>query len=350
VLDVWRATGAIGVIDDVARAINESDDVVVIQGPPGTGKSWLAKAVGVMWESAGGSTIVADGDFLRSDEALYPFGFAMSGLPNAWRNVWPALAGAARVGEALLGTAGLVTTTVETIAKLHGSRHRARTVVLDALEQDIFHELESLGKKKPLLFVADNLHWWDTKSLELLGRLRDERLWEMFPFLAELRVVAAQTPAPYQQIANPDAFEAFLSPGTTSHFGVHRVSRDDFKGVLEALSDDTVVSSDTANAVYALSGGHLAIASQCAKRVVNGEVTSLLSLAGTNDFLHRVFMERIGSLGPNGKQALVVLQVAAVLGLTFRRDELLPRGGHSRTLGWHRQVCPRSIPAIFLDH
>ena len=50
------------------------------------------------------------------------------------------------------------------------------------------------------------------RSLEFLRRLRDPSMCDAFPFLAEMRILAAQTPEPHQSVANPAAHQAILSP------------------------------------------------------------------------------------------------------------------------------------------
>ena len=111
--DLWTLLGYDAVAAGIAEAMNEGDEVCLIEGPPGVGKSWLAKGIGALWDEGGGATVVVEGDPLRTDVSLYPFSFAMTGLAKGWRDIVPAATNVARAGEALLGTAGLITSTVE---------------------------------------------------------------------------------------------------------------------------------------------------------------------------------------------------------------------------------------------
>jgi hypothetical protein len=327
VATLWSVLGYDQIASDVARALSDSADIDVLEGPPGVGKSWLAKDIGGLWEAGGGSTVIAEGDLLRSDVAYYPFGFAMTSLPSGWRAVGPVIAGIARAGETLVGTAGIVTATVEALAQARRTRRRKRTIFLGDAEQQILYELERLAKDKPLLLVADNLHWWDTRSLELLGRLRDPRMCAAFPFLSELRVLAAQTPEPYQSIAHPEAHDALLAPTITHRFELRRIPRERFDQVLQALGAEPTPTREVSDVLYALSGGHLALASRCADRLREGHGESFLSAADPEQFLRKLLSERMRSLGTMGAQAVALLQVAAVLGLTFRREEVTCASG-----------------------
>lgn len=325
--DLWSTLGYDKTAAEIAAALGEASDIVVVEGPPGVGKTWLAKGIGGLWQEAGGSSVVAEGDLLSSDVALFPFGLAMAGLPRGWRAIGGAVAGIAKAGEAFVGTAGLITSTVEGLAKLRRERRRGRTLFLGDAEQEILHDLERLADKRPILLVADNLHWWDATSLALLGRLRDPRMWTAFPFLAEMRVLAVQTPEPYQSVVSERAHEALLAGGATRRMELKRIPRAGFEEVLVALGASHRPDEEITDVVHALSGGHLALASQCAARIAEGEAESFLASADSQEFRRRLLTDRIRSLGTLGKQAVTVLQVAAVLGLTFRRDEVTCAAG-----------------------
>jgi hypothetical protein len=308
-------------------ALDERADIVVIQGPAGVGKSGLAQTIGGMWENGGGSTVVAKGDSVKRDAAFHPFRTALTPLPRRWRTIASAAAGVAKAGEVLLGTAGIITNTIEALVKVRAGRRRQRTPFLGDAEQEVLSELERLSERTPLLLIADNLHWWDSTSLEFLIQLRDPGMRSAFPFLADMRVLAVQTPEPHQSIAHPDAHDALLVPSETHYFELEPIPRHRFEAVLAALGADPVPSAAVTETVYAFSGGHLALASQCADRIAKGETDAFLAAAGFDEFVRALLTDRMRSLGARGKQAVALLQVAAVVGLTFRRDEVACASG-----------------------
>jgi hypothetical protein len=309
------------VAGEIATALRESDDIALIEGPPGVGKSWLARGIGTLWQRGGGSSIVAQGDVQRGEVDFYPLGFAMASTAG-WRSGATGFADSVKAAESLVGTAGIVTSTVTALAKMRRSRRRARSLYLGDAEQPILFHLQRLGRRRPLLLIADNLHWWDAASLAFLRRLREPAMTEAFPFLNGLRVLAVATPEPYQRVVQPDAFAATLHPASTHRFALPRIPRDRFEQVLVALGAPASAAREHAEEIYTCSGGNLALARRCAQRAEEGETDLFGPGSGEEDFISRLLTERIKSLGELGEQAVTLLQVAAVAGLTFRRDEV----------------------------
>ena len=311
------------IASSIARSMEEGTDINVIQGPPGGGKSWLAKGIGGLWEAGHGSTLVAEGDFLQSDTPYYPLNLALARLARAWSTIGSQLVQAASAGEQITGTDGLITATIQTLLSLRPTRQRARKMYLGESEQAILFELERLAKKRPLLLIADNLHWWDSESLEFLGRLREAAMATAFPFLAEMRVIATRTIDPYQFTVNPASFDALLLTGATVFHNVPRPSREVFPDLLTALGAHPQRAAEAADDIFNLTGGHLLLAARCATRMQGADATLFLSTSNGDDFLQRLLTDRVRSLGSVGSSALAILQVAAVLGLRFPRAELV---------------------------
>jgi len=322
VSDLWTVLGYDSLASEVALSLRDSSDITVIEGSPGVGKSLLAKGIGELWEDGGASVVVAEGDQMRSDVALYPFGAALDGLDSGWRTLGPAVTGIAKAGETLIGTAGIITATVETLLSLRTASRKGRMPNLSEAEQKILVELRKLAKRPPLLLIADNLHWWDRRSLELLGVLRATHMREAFPFLDDMRVLAVQTPEPYQSVANPAAHNALLAPMGTSPVVLPKISIEGFDRVLVALGAPQPTDEQTRD-IYSFSRGNLALAQRCAARLSHEEDISLMSDDSDQDFVRRLMGERIRSLGTLGAEAVALLEVAAVVGLRFRRDELI---------------------------
>jgi hypothetical protein len=322
VKSLWELLGYDRVAEEIAMALSGRVPVSLIEGPPGIGKSWLARGIGELWVEGGGSVVLAEGDALKRDASLHPFDTAMSGLPRAWRSVAPTVAGVAMAGEALLGTGGLITSTIKALAASGSARRREKAVLLDVSEQAVLHAVERLAKDRPMLLIADNLHWWDRASIVLLARLTGEPMARSFPFLQRMRILAVETSEPYQSIAHVDAHDTLITPSCSKRFPLQRVPRDGFESVLEALGATPSPPSEIADLIYSFSGGHLALASRCASRIAEGDTASFTDAANAQEFIGALLTERIRSLGESGREAVELLKLAAVVGRAFRVQEV----------------------------
>lgn len=331
--DLWAILGHDQLADEIADVLTAGRDLPVIQGAPGTGKSALAQQIGGLWEESKGSAIVALGDHLQSEVDFYPLTSALAPLTKEWR-IWArAMSSAAPAGESLaLGTGGKISAVVRALSGLRRRTRKARRLLLGDEEQQILFDLERRSGKKPLLLIVDNLHWWDRESLALLGRLLEPRMREAFPFLLKMRVLAAQTPPPDQHVAHPDAHGSLLRPDRTKYFSLTRAGREGFDEVLRKLGAPSDLAPATYESVHRLTGGHLALARRCAERLADEETdrAQFLAQMESGDFVDRLLTERIQSLGPFGQEAVQLLQTAAVLGLSFRRDVIECATGESQ--------------------
>lgn len=319
---LWRVLGYDEVAVALVEDLEQDHRPALLQGPPGVGKSWLSRGIGALWQRNGGSTVVAEGDRAQGDFDLYPFGFALAGLSAGWDAYAPVASSIARVVEAVLGTGGLITSTVEGIDSIRRDRREPSTVFLEEREQTILHELERLGDSKPTLLIADNLHWWDARSLRLLSGLLDSRLRGAFPFLRHIRVLLVQTMEPYQSVVHPSQHAAVMSLAVNRR-ELERVPQRDFGDVLAALGLQAALDPDVINTIHSFTGGHLTLARGAAVHINDSGVDSLLDAAHANEFVVRLLTERVSELGEFGADAVGLLEVAALLGLAFRREELL---------------------------
>ena len=56
----------------------------------------------------------------------------------------------------------VITGTAQALSRLQPARQRAKKLYLSEVEQGILFELDRLARKRPVLMIADNLHWWDS--------------------------------------------------------------------------------------------------------------------------------------------------------------------------------------------
>lgn len=319
---VWSVLGYDAHLADIREYFDSGGRIAIIEGPPGVGKSWLVKGFGAQWEAKGGAAVVAEGDIGRSQIDHYPLDRLMGRLKPDWSGVGSALADTTRAAEQVIGTAGMLTSAAQGLTRLHRGR-RHRKIVLADEEQEIVAKLERFGRKKPLLLIADNFHWWDAASLLVVRRLLEPEVQEAYTFLKKMRILVAQTPAPYQVTAHPEVLRHVLVGLQPHRISLTQVPDSDYGSILHAMGVQPIPDDELASTLYGLSGGHLALTSRVAERIIEGETEELLAAQDSHQFVESLIADRITALGELGQRALGLLQVAAVLGLAFRRNELL---------------------------
>ena len=321
--DLWQIAGHDEVAREVAEGLARGDGLQLVSGPPGVGKSWFVEAFGRVWEAAGGAVLLASEDRGRGQSSFFPFNLALSTSAGRWKAAGPLASAAARVAELHVGTGGLVTSAVHSLIAAK-RQHRGRKMgYLGPAEQEVLHRLSHESHSRPLLLIADNLHWWDADSLHLLRGLLNDDLRTAVPGLDSLRVLAGTTPPPYQSVQNPDAYDALLGTARPRHHHLRYVERDRFVEALSALGAPVGIDAQLADEIYTLSGAHLALASRAADHIASRSDTSLLQAATSGEFRRLLLSERMFSLGDLGRESIALLQVASAFGLVFKRDEIL---------------------------
>lgn len=320
---LWEYLGYDSVAEQISAALQRGSRLVLLEGHPGVGKSWLARGVAAAWETAGGASAVAEGDELRCQVSLLPFNTSTGSLGSALQELGRRASGVAKAAEALAGTAGLLTALVEGVVRLRRHRRLSKLPFIGDEEQQILFDLQKLSGGQPLLLVADNLHWWDSDSLLLLQSLLSAEMQAALPFLDSLRVLGVRTAEDSQRVLHPEAYERSVGRLVDNRFALPRIRKQQFRRVLEILGAPSPVSPEVVDQVFALSGGHLALASRAAVEMAEHGPDALHRNIGDDDFVTRIFTERIHALGDSSHEILELLSVASVIGLSFRRDELV---------------------------
>ena len=319
---LWRALGYDEVAHDLIRDLCQSREPALLLGPPGVGKSFLARGIGALWQRSGGSTVTAEGDRGQSDFDLFPFGFSLEGLSPRWDVYAPAAISILRIIEAALGTGGLITSTVEGVTSTGQSLRKRPATFLIEEELAVLHKLEKLGRKRQILLIADALHWWDARSLRLLSSLLDPRLQADFPSLQNIRVLLVQTTELYQHVANPSQHAAVVSMAANRR-ELERVPHEAFEDVLSSVGLRVALDADAVSTIHSFTGGHLKLARMAATHINDSGAESLLDAANADEFVDRLLTKRVSEFGELGTSAVGLLEVAALLGLAFRREELV---------------------------
>lgn len=210
-----------------ARLIADLEDekcrVARLTGGAGSGKSFIARRVADVWQKNGGNCIAAIGDDKQAWKELFPLLSGLAQTPPDWTGL--AKTGgrsAVQIGETMVGGPGIGTSIFDLLSA--GFRQPTERVLkpYSDLARDVVLDLKRLARRRPLLLVCDNAHWWDAESLQILVDVLSGSLCEVIPQLQGVSALIVDTAAE-QQVVAQEAFDRVAVLATHTH-QVHRGS------------------------------------------------------------------------------------------------------------------------------
>ena len=161
---------------------------VVFRGEPGIGKSRLAVVAAELVEASGAVVLELAGSPFHTDAGLHPVR-TLLGAPLRHRPHWSgrtAATAASRIRSCLAGTDGVTRSSVDPVsvvpllAPVLGIGAEAGYEPVPAQGRKLYELIAQavrdylmvcLGGERPGLVVAEDVHWFDASTLEVLGAL-----------------------------------------------------------------------------------------------------------------------------------------------------------------------------------
>ncbi|HTA33118.1 MAG TPA: ATP-binding protein [Solirubrobacteraceae bacterium] len=308
--------------DGIWADLQEPDvRVVRLTGPSGSGKSFIARHIATRWREAGGSCVVAVGDDDNSWRELYPL---LTGLSSAHRD-WTDLAvtgarSAVRIAETATGAPPVGTSIFDLLNATFRQRTGRALQPYSDSERAIILDLNHLSRSRDVLLVADNAHWWDTDSLQLLRSLLSDRLRKTLSSLDSMVVLVVDT-ADEQSAVDAEKFDVLVAMCKDRTHRTERCDRRQFRELLEVFAYKGDLPDDALRLLFDVTGGHLKLVEQVTAYAMENENLSLLT-SKDGDFLASLARARFASLGTWRPEVTELLVQAAVLGLSCTERDL----------------------------
>lgn len=314
---VGEVIGSEKLVDRIENALIDAT-VVRITGDPGSGKSTVASHVGIRWQDAGGSAVIATGDHKQADRAYFPF---LAGLAELNRD-WLKLLGqgsrsALKVLDVVQGTGGIASGLFDLLGSARRQKIERATRTLNATEREIFGDLRRMAKGKPLLLIIDNAHWWDQHSISLLEQLLSPLMVGAVPELAAMKVLLVDT----ERAQAPSDESAFskLTALSEDSLSMENCAPERYGELLEAFGVTHDMPNGLVGEIHTITGGHLKLTEQVAAYLTErGAVQSVDDLPN----LEELIADRIRTLGQRAQTIEHCLSMASVMGLSFDLREL----------------------------
>ena len=316
--DVAAVTGQARAIRELLGWASSSQTFVeqtaVLSGPSGSGKTWVAQQLAELVPGTI-TCVFASGEKSNATRDYFPFSSATMSVP---RRSFAAVA-IPEVARMVPQVGGLMHFLLDYMLTRKESEQSRKAFSLQEADREILLRLERLAGHGRLLLILDDLQWWDDKSIALVQLMLSNRVNEMFPFLNDTAYLAltttGQTPTSRSYL---DLRERF----TSQEVRVGYCDADDYGTILIGLGLHTAIRNTVARELYEITRGHLAIARQLVDYLNNSsDIDDLLKHKDFDGFCARVLDARVRTAS-EGPALRDVLSCAAVIGLSFSRDEL----------------------------
>lgn len=330
---VWDILGHSNYFKEITKSLIEDTNArILIGGTVGCGKSWFSKTLGTFWENQGGVCIVAEGDRIMSERAYYPLSIQTEGLKKRWKHYDKAISVMVKVIGTSLGIGAI--SELANFALNSKVDFKKEYIFLNQEESDFLQKISSLSKSKPILLIADNLHWWDEASLKFLLLLIRQKLHshKSLSFLENLRIVCVKTDDDYQPACHPEILSHEIYPlfGEMT-FSLKGVNSENLKSILYALGFNKTLSEEELIRIDNACGGNLAFLAKIVDYMLDSSTFKNLDSNQSTKFINNIIRERVYSIAKTGKQVYESLQCASILGTSFFDKDLACIQGKSES-------------------
>jgi len=311
-------TGRQFMAEEIWRQLSEDDNsVVLIGGPSGSGKTFLAHKIAEWWSQQGFSIVLAEGDSTRLHRELFPLTYALAIPGGDWKKK------ISKKGRGLVTGLGATLGTVvsgafipqglaDGVLDILSTDDREKLPFLDECEVNIVQKLKDIAENSPVLLIADDVHWWDGKSKDLLSLIHSTRAREIVPELSRIKSIVISRDSDKEKIKNSniDIFrDAYFS-----QFFLSTCSKEEFKEALFQMGLSRPIGRDTLDELYAACGGHLHVAKSIVRYIELDRLEEISSAPGLSELMRAAVTERVSVLGRSAQPILSLLAEAAVFG------------------------------------
>jgi hypothetical protein len=332
--DLTELLGQGSIIDSILEKFNEKpieSKVVLLRGDSGTGKSFIAKRLMKEWNETNNEkkSLLFEGDISQKERAFYPMNIGLIKAKEDLLKIGIIKKGASELVKGLPFAGDFVSFLLDRLTEKKSYKEKNKLSFMRPEEHEILLSMNSFYRGSELLLIADNFHWWDESSIDLLKLLLTRKINEVFSFLKRLKVLVVVTD---DQIKLPDqSLEEFLKTYEVTTIYTHKIKRDDFKKVLSYF-EITKLGSQKENLIYCLTNGHLEIIKNLTQFAASEDLNARdFNIYDKNQnaneayqqFLEKTFALRLQQLGADAEQIINLLEYASIIGLHFNFEEVL---------------------------
>ena len=298
----------------------------MIGGVSGTGKSFLLSCI----ESKNKNTATIyklEGDYYLRSRDFYPFLKFINSMylndktivqkkiiEDGVKNTTNELGSLSPLGNDFLSAC------ITELSTINKKKRELYNFIFDKEELDILFPLEYFCKKeKNIIFLIDDLQYWDKKSLRLLYTLIQQQGNE-YVFLRNSQFVGAiNIDYPnYEEELN-----GIINLAGKQVYDLDVADKNNYKVILKQLGLAITLNDDLVEALYSITGGNLQLSSDIVLLLNDEtEVENTIRKIISDKNLGHLLIERLSKISENGVMVNETLKYASLFGSSFYYHDL----------------------------
>lgn len=288
-----------------------------ISGISGCGKTVAIKTFIEEFKDSGYLPIFFKGDCILQDNEYFPFFSALSDvLPESI---------AYGLDKAVVDLADQISTgkpfinILKMFVKKAESKSQVRDLALNEKEHDILCKIQYLVEHKDVIFVCDNLNYWDEKSVKLLYYLITN-IKNKYYFLNNTIFLMIFTSN--KKTNSIDLINGIKNLDNILQISFPVLKSKDFSKALSILGYNNKLSEKEQKILFTLINGHIRMLVELISELNRNKLTLKTVEGRSKEVLASILKQRLTEHGVTGEQIKVALEYASLLGVIFSSYEL----------------------------
>lgn len=314
------------ILDSILKDIQSNKKLTIVKGVSGTGKSFLLSCIESKNENAA-IVYKLEGDYYLRSRDFYPFiKFINTMYLNDRNSVNKTLVkeGMENVGKELGSWSPLgndfLSACITELSAVNKKKRELYNFIFEKEELDILFPLEYFcNKEGKVIFLIDDLQYWDKKSLRFLYTLIGQKKNE-FNFLRNTQFIGAINT---EYLNYDEELEGIIKLAGEYVYTLEATHKENYKTVLKQLGLVITLDGDLVDALYSITGGNLQLTTDIVlllndEKEIENTVRKIIS----DKNLGHLLIERLSKVSDEGTMINETLKYASLFGSSFYYHDL----------------------------
>lgn len=302
------------VLNTIKDLISHKNNCILLSGKSGCGKTYTLRYMKKCFNDNQYSITLFDGDYLYDDREYYPLKKGLFSSDNSYSDL--VVGGVSEASKEVPFAGGVISYIINYFSNRKVNKGRK---FLNSEEQNILAKIKQKLKKGHNIFVFDNIHWWDRRSLQFLKLLLTNDSFFDLNKYQNLTLIFSITSN--QEAIHSDILNEIISQIKYKKVLFPIISYNEFKEVIFNQTFQNFSDSQT-NFLYSLIDGHLQVLYEVINEINNHNFDFNSNYENNKEYLSTIMEKRLKSLGASSDQIIKALEYASIIGITFSLFEL----------------------------